>query len=380
TFFHVPIALRLTGSLDADALERTLGEIVRRHEALRTCFPAVDGIPVQRVQPASVFVVPVEALPTSAHDVDAGTAWLHERLAAEASASFDLENGPLIRARLFRVAADEHVVALTLHHIVSDGWSIGVLVREVVALYEAFSRGEASPLAELSVQYADYAHWQRTWLTGAVIDEQIGFWRTQLAGAPALLTLPTDRPRPAMQRHRGAVHRFDIDAATTAGLHALARQAQGTLFMTLATAFGVLLARHAGQEEVCIGTPIANRQQSQTEDLIGIFFNTLVLRQRVGAQESFDTLLARTRETTLNAYAHQDVPFEQLVEVLQPERSLGHTPLFQVVLALQNAPLGDMNLPGLRIDGVESRTDAETTSRFDLSLEIVEASDRLRAN
>uniref|UniRef100_UPI001641D0FB non-ribosomal peptide synthetase n=1 Tax=Burkholderia gladioli TaxID=28095 RepID=UPI001641D0FB len=380
TFFHVPIALRLTGRLDVDVVERTLTEIVRRHEALRTCFPAIDGVPVQRVQPAGPMPVPVEVLPEPAHGADGGAAWLHERLAVEAAAPFDLADGPLIRARLFRLAAGEHVIALTLHHIVSDGWSIGVLVREVAALYDAFSRGEASPLAELPVQYVDYAHWQRHWLAGPVLDGQIDYWRAQLAGAPALLTLPTDRPRPAVLRHRGAIHRFDIDTATTAGLHALAREAQGTLFMTLATAFGILLARHAGQDEVCIGTPIANRRQSQTEDLIGIFFNTLVLRQRIEARESFGTLLARTRETTLGAYAHQDVPFEQLVEVLQPQRSLGHTPLFQVVLALQNAPLEDMALPGLRIAGLESRPDAQATSRFDLSLEIVEAADGLNAS
>ncbi|WP_255581306.1 condensation domain-containing protein, partial [Caballeronia sp. dw_276] len=367
-FYNMPVAMRLTGVLDISALQRTLDEVVRRHEGLRTRFPMIDGIPVQEIMDAVPALLRIEDLSGLAEPMR--TTNLHELLSDEALEAFDLSAGPLMRARLFRLANDDHVVALTLHHIVSDGWSMGVLVREVVALYEAFSRDEPSPLSRLPVQYADYAHWQHAWLTGTVLDEQIAYWREQLAEAPALLTLPTDRPRPASQRHQGAVHRFAVSARTTQRLHGLARRAQGTLFMTLAAAFGLLLSRHAGQDDVCIGTPIANRRDKQTEDLIGFFVNTLVLRQQVHPGESFETLLGRMRETLLGAYAHQDVPFEQLVEVLQPQRSLGYSPLFQVMLILQNAPLKDAQLPGLKLSSVAGES---TTTKFDLSLNVEEA-------
>ncbi|WP_186032346.1 non-ribosomal peptide synthetase, partial [Burkholderia gladioli] len=236
----------------------------------------------------------------------------------------------------------------------------------------AFSRNEPSPLAELPLQYADYAHWQRAWLHGEVLERQLDYWQTQLSDAPALLSLPTDRPRPAVRRHRGAAHVFDVDAATVAGLEALARHAGGTLFMTLAAAFGVLLARHASQDDICIGTPIANRRHAQTEGLIGFFVNTLVLRQKVDGHASFASLLEQVRETTLGAYAHQDVPFEQLVEALQPQRSLGHTPLFQVMLALQNAPREALELPGLTLEPVQGEA---ATAKFDLTLNLSAGAD-----
>ncbi|WP_213781856.1 condensation domain-containing protein, partial [Caballeronia sp. dw_276] len=320
-FYNVPAAVRLHGVLDVAALHRTLNEVVRRHESLRTRFVTRDGVAVQEI--AAVLEVDLPVLDLSALDDDKRQQQLHAQLQTQATQPFDLSDGPLIRAALMRLGEADHVVTLTLHHIVSDGWSMGVLVHEVAALYEAFERGEASPLRALPVQYADYAHWQREWLSGAVLERQLDYWRGQLGDAPPLLTLPTDRPRPAVQRHRGAMHPFTIDAATTGGLHALARRARGTLFMALSAAFGVLLARHAGQDDICIGTPVANRRHAQTEALIGFFVNTLVLRQRIAGHETFETLLARTREVTLGAYAHQDVPFEQLVEVLRPQRSLG---------------------------------------------------------
>nr|WP_244103517.1 amino acid adenylation domain-containing protein [Burkholderia gladioli] len=373
-FYHIPVAVRLHGRLDVAALHRALDEVVHRHEALRTYFVAIDGVAAQAVSPHLAIALPMVDwsawAPARQHEA-LGTA-----LAQEAAAPFELSTGPLLRARLFRMSADEHVVALTVHHIVSDGWSMGVLVRELAALYEAFSHGAASPLAALPVQYADYAHWQRTWLSGDTLDRQLAYWDAQLAEVPALLTLPTDRPRPAVQRHHGAVHRFAIDPTITAGLHALARQAHGTLFMTLAAAFGLLLSRHAGQQDICIGTPIANRRQSQTEDLIGFFVNTLVLRQRIDARESFDTLLARTRETTLGAYAHQDVPFEQLVEMLQPQRSLGYSPVFQAMLILQNVPLESIALPGLELEPMAAAT---VSAKFDLTLEVEEADGAMQA-
>uniref|UniRef100_UPI001641065C MupA/Atu3671 family FMN-dependent luciferase-like monooxygenase n=2 Tax=Burkholderia gladioli TaxID=28095 RepID=UPI001641065C len=373
-FYNMPVAIRLTGALDIDALQRTLDEVVRRHEALRTRFPMVDGVPVQLIMDAAPVALRIEDL--TAYDAATRRAIVDQRLADEAEAPFDLSGGPVMRVRLFRLADDDHVVAMTLHHIVSDGWSMGVLIREVAGLYAAFSQGEPSPLPALPVQYVDYAHWQRAWLTGAVLEQQLDYWRVQLADAPALLTLPTDRPRPARQRHRGAAHYFSVDARTTAGLHELGRRAQGTLFMTLAAAFGIVLSRHAGQDDICIGTPIANRRESQTEDLIGFFVNTLVLRQRVHGHESFDTLLKRMRETLLGAYAHQDVPFEQLVEVLQPQRSLGYSPLFQVMLILQNTPLEPITLPGLSLEPIVSES---TTSKFDLSLNIDEVAGGLQA-
>uniref|UniRef100_UPI002103045A condensation domain-containing protein n=1 Tax=Caballeronia sp. dw_276 TaxID=2719795 RepID=UPI002103045A len=270
---------------------------------------------------------------------------------------------------------------LTLHHIVSDGWSTGVLVQEVGALYSAFVRGEASPLAPLPVQYADYAHWQRSWLTDEVLDTHVDYWKQQLSDAPALLTLPLDRPRPAVQGHRGATLEFAVDEQTTTALNALARREQGTLFMTLAAAFSVLLSRYSGQNDICIGTPIANRQHPEVEPLIGFFANTLVMRTRVAAHESFEALLRRARETTLGMYAHQDVPFELLVERLQPQRSLGYSPLFQVMLILQNTPLEELSLPGLSLRplGQTDQDGGGRAAKFDLTLDIAERDQRLFA-
>ncbi|WP_186032347.1 condensation domain-containing protein, partial [Burkholderia gladioli] len=372
TAYNIPAAVRLSGGLDAVALRRALNEVVCRHEVLRTHFATEDGEVVQRMRASVELDLPLLDLSALPDAVQRGR-WTAE-LARQAATSFDLSTGPLIRAALIRLAATEHIVSLTMHHIAADGWSAGVLVRELAALYRAFSRGEPSPLAPLPIQYADYAHWQRAWLAGDRLEQQLAYWREQLSDAPPLLSLPTDRPRPAMQRHRGATLDFAVDAATTAGLYALARRVQGTLFMPLAAVFGILLSRHASQDDICIGTPIANRRDTQTEDLIGMFVNMLVLRQRIVGHESFETLLARTRETTLGAYMHQDMPFEQLVEALRPQRSLGHSPLFQAMLVLQNTPPEDLDVPGLRFDPIESGT---TTARFDLTLNLDEVGGRL---
>ncbi|WP_213781832.1 non-ribosomal peptide synthetase, partial [Caballeronia sp. dw_276] len=373
--YHIPMAMRLHGSLDREALRLTLNEVVRRHEALRTHFITRDGVAMQEI--AAHLALDPAFVDLSAVSQAAQPTRLRVQLDEQAQAPFDLSTGPLIRATLIRLGDRDHVVSLVVHHIVSDGWSTGVLVREVAALYRAFAAGEASPLAPLPVQYADFAHWQRAWLTGAVLERQLDYWGEQLAGAPALLNLPTDRARPTVKRHRGRAHRFEIDAATTAGMHALSRRVNGTLFMTLAAGFGVLLSRHANEHDISIGTPIANRRDAQTESLIGFFVNTLVLRQQIDARESFESLLRRTRETTLGAYAHQDVPFEQLVEVLQPQRGLGHTPLFQVMLALQNAPLDVMRLPDLTLEPVAGE---DTGAKFDLTLNLEERGDVLDAS
>ena len=258
----------------------------------------------------------------------------------EGQEPFDLERGPLIRVKLVKIGAQEHVLFLTMHHIVSDGWSMGVLVRELGQLYEAFLKGEASPLKALPVQYADYAVWQRGWLQGEVLAEQMGYWREQLRGIPEIMELPTDRPRPAVQRQVGAVEGMAVDWGTLEGLKALSQREGATLFMVLMAAFKVLLYRYSGQRDIVVGTPIANRKRGELEGLIGFFVNTLALRTDLSGDPTFQELLKREREVALGAYGHQDIPFEQLVAELRPERNLGHSPIFQVMLALQNAPEG----------------------------------------
>ena len=368
--YNLPAALRLVGALDADALTRTLGEIVRRHEPLRTSFRLVDGAALQVIEPAIGFKIALTDLSALPHGER--EARVQSLAQDEARTPFDLAAGPLIRARLLRLATDEHVFLLTMHHIVSDGWSMGVLVREVAALYTAFVNGHASPLPELAIQYADFAHWQRQWLAGD--DRQLAFWKRQLDGAPAVLALPTDRPRPPMMRYRGARHSFAVPGAVTAALESVARQSQATLFMALHAAFNVLLARYSGQDDICIGTPIANRNRAETEPLIGVFINTLVLRTRVRQGDSFASLLGQVRESTLDAYEHQDLPFEHLVDAVVQERTMSHSPLFQVMLVLQNAPMGKLELPGLELRPVASYAAA---AKFDLTLTVIEGGDAL---
>ncbi|HEX7239342.1 MAG TPA: amino acid adenylation domain-containing protein, partial [Longimicrobiaceae bacterium] len=367
--YNIPAVLRLSGALDTAALERSLAEIVRRHEALRTVFASVGGRPVQVVVPASSVELPVE-------DVSADPGRVRLRAEEEARRPFDLAAGPLFRARLLRVADGEHALLLCMHHVVSDGWSLGVLFHEMSALYGAFAAGRESPLPELPVQYADYAVWQREWLTGETLDRQLAFWRERLAGAPAELELPTDRPRPAVQSHRGGAHPFTVPADVTRGLKALARAEGATLFMTLLAAWQTLLARYAGQDDVVVGTPVAGRTQPETEGLIGFFVNTLALRTDLSGAPSLRALLGRVREATLEAYAHQDLPFERLVDALGVARELGRDPVFQVVLVLQNAPGGAVELPGLelRLEGAETGT-----AKFDLTLAMGESGDGLEA-
>ncbi|HWW76901.1 MAG TPA: condensation domain-containing protein, partial [Pyrinomonadaceae bacterium] len=373
SIYNSPAAVRLSGSLNVDALRETLSEIVRRHEALRTTFVSVDGRPVQVIhppRPLNLPLVDLGALPAETRRAES------ERLAEEeARRPFDLEAGPLLRVMLLREGAEEHVVLFTTHHVVSDGWSMGVFIKEVVALYGAYVEGRPSPLPELEVQYADYAVWQRGWLDGAVLDEQVSYWRGQLEGAPSVLELPTDRPRGAMQRHRGGRHPFALSAETSAGLRELSRREGASLFMVLLAGWQLLLSRYSGQEDVVVGTPIANRNRAEVEPLIGFFVNTLALRARVAPGESFRELLAQVRETCLGAYAHQDLPFEKLVEELQPERSLSHTPLFQVTFSFQNMPSEPLVLPSLTLSPM--LPEAESV-KFDLSLFATEDGDVLR--
>ena len=361
--YSVPGALRLTGPLDVAALERTLEELVRRHESLRTTFVFRDGVPGQVVADATRPALPLDdlsALPPEEREAEA-----RRRVNDEARRPFDLVRGPLFRARLLRLAPEEHVLVLVMHHVVSDGWSLGVLFREVGALYAALAAGEEPRLPELPVQYADFAAWQRAWLGGGVLSGQLAYWRERLADAPAVLELPTDRPRRAVYRYVGAQETRLLPAALADRLRELSRREGATLFMTLLGAFQLLLTRYSGQEDLVVGTPIAGRTQAEVEGLIGFFINTLVLRTDLSGDPGFTELLARVRETTLGAYAHQDVPFERLVEELQPERSLSYTPLFQVMFALQNIPGLSFRLPGLTLDSVEVDTG---TNKFDLTL------------
>ncbi len=365
--YNMPGALRIEGPLDGAVLAHSLGEIVRRHEALRTVFAATEGAPVQVILPAEPFPLPVvdlAGLPERAREALAATL-----IREEAARPFDLAHGPLLRGLLLRLAARDHTVLLTLHHIAGDGWSLGLLVREVAALYPAFAAGRPSPLPELPVQYADYSLWQRSWLQGEVLEREIDWWRHQLAGLPPLLELPTDRSRPAVQSHKGATRPVRLPAEWARQAEEIARQEGATLFMVLLAGFQALLARISGQDDLAVGTPVAGRNRVETEGLIGFFVNTLVLRGGLAGTPTFGELLGRVRETALAAYLHQDVPFEKLVEELAPERNLAHAPVIQAMLVLQNAPFQSLEIPelSLRPAGVET-----ATAKLDLTLTLEE--------
>jgi amino acid adenylation domain-containing protein len=376
SFYNLPAMVRISGAtLDVSALEKSLREVTRRHEVLRTTFTIVAGQPVQVISPESNFTLPLidlSRLPSTQRDAEAQR---HAR--EEAQGAFDLSAGPLVRARLLRLSAEEHLLLLTMHHIVSDGWSMGVLVREVAALYSAYSRGEESPLEELTIQYGDYAEWQREWLKGEVLERQLSYWREQLAGAPPVLELPTDRPRPAVKTYNGAAVPLRLSRELSEGLAGLSRREGATPFMTLLAAFQLLLWRYSGQADISVGTPVANRTRGETEGLIGFFVNTLVLRTDLSGEPTFRELLGRVREAALGGYAHQDVPFEKLVEELGAERNLSVTPLFQVMFALQNTPLPEIKLENLELSLLEGERE---TAKFDISLSMWETAEGLEGS
>ncbi|WP_231566920.1 condensation domain-containing protein, partial [Pectobacterium betavasculorum] len=320
--YHVAGGLKLSGELDQEALRMALDRIVVRHEALRTRFVEMEGVPWQQIDEPAPFALAV-------HDLrgrPAASDELRQLADEEAAAPFDLQQGPPIRGRLIQLDEREQVLLVTMHHIVADGWSLGCFMRELGELYRAFSRQQPDPLAPLAIQYADYAAWQRRVVTTAPIQAQLAYWREQLRQTPPMLALPTDRPRPAVQNYAGGYIDFTLDAQLTSGLKALAARHGATLYMTLLAGWTLLLYRLSGQDDIVVGSPVAGRTRTELEPLIGFFVNTLALRNRVDGEASVGALLAQVKATTLAAQAHQDVPFEQLVEALNPTRSLSHNP------------------------------------------------------
>ncbi|MEM7582115.1 MAG: amino acid adenylation domain-containing protein [Acidobacteriota bacterium] len=367
--YNIPSALKLRGPLDVVALERALSEIVRRHEVLRTRFDQIDGRDVQVITPQISFQLPqVDLRRLSAADRNAE---LERQAVVEATRSFDLRRGPLFRAVLLPLAQHRHAAFVTMHHIVSDGWSGGVLVRELGALYEAFRSGQRSPLSPLAIQYADFAVWQRQQLSDEALEAQLEYWRQQLGGDLPILAMPTDRPRPAVQTFHGSMKSLAIPSAANRALQALAQREEATQFMVLLAAFGVLLKGYTGQDDVLVGNPTANRRYAEVEDLIGFFVNTRVLRSDLSGDPTFLELLRRVREVSLAADSHQDVPFERLVEELQPERDASRSPLFQVMLVQQTAPRRrPMAETGLTMEAMEVEGGA---AQFDLILIFAES-------
>ncbi|MGS0741011.1 amino acid adenylation domain-containing protein, partial [Glaciimonas sp. GG7] len=368
--YHIPVGLQLNGHLDRVALRQTLERLVFRHEALRTHFTEKDGHTVQHVTAADVSHFQLLEHDLRHHperDIE------RERIVAEEAVTpFDLVHGRLIRARLLQESATQHTLLITLHHIVSDGWSMGVLFNEMSALYNAYRQGQHDPLPALSVQYPDYAAWQRRWMCGAVLEQQTAYWRDALADAPSLLEVPTDHPRPSQQDYAGASIETTLDAALTHKLKVLSQRHGTTLHMTLLSSWAMLLGRLAGQDDVVIGTPTANRTQQEVEGLIGLFVNTLALRIRLPEQATVAMLLAQVKQQSLAAQQHQDIPFEQVVEHTQPVRSMAHSPLFQVMFAWENVAQGQLSLEGLTLTPVPL---AQVTAKFDLTLTLGESED-----
>ena len=373
--YNMAVALRLVGDLNIDALQQTLDAITERHEALRTVFRKVDGKPVQIVRAASpleLSIVDAKTWPRDKKEIK-----IQHYLNEQANRPFDLACDPLLRGTLLKLADDKHILLLVLHHIVSDGWSMGILTRDLNALYNAFSEGKPSPLSPLPIQYIDFASWQQQWLTGDRLETQLNYWQGELSGAPSLLDLPTDRPRPAVQGHRGARQDFQINQTITSGLTALSQQCGATLYMTLLAALSVLLFRYSGQEDIMIGSPIFNRNRQDIESIIGFFANTLVMRSRLQGNPRFAELLQRVKKTALGAYAHKDIPFEHLVSALKPERHQSYSLWFQVFFALQNIPSETLDWKGLSASRIQMETQV---TKFDLTWDVFEVDGELQGS
>jgi amino acid adenylation domain-containing protein/non-ribosomal peptide synthase protein (TIGR01720 family) len=371
--YNIPLALRMTGKLDEAALEKSLNYIAERHESMRTTFAVVDSQPVQVIHPQVKLIIPREDL--SHLDETEKEEVVLRKVSEEAQRPFDLTQKPLFRARLLVLSKEEAVALFTIHHIISDGWSMGVLVRELVQCYPAFAQSEKPELPALKIQYADFADWQRKRLQGKLYEEQLNYWREQMADAPSLLHLPADHPRPSLQTSSGATLSFVIADDVHRRLREIGKNREATLFMTLLAAFQILLHLYSGQDDICVGSPIANRTRAEIEGLIGFFVNTLVLRTDLSGNPTFGEVLRRVRETALGAYAHQDLPFETIVEALRPGRDLSHTPFFQTMFILQNASSQALELPDLTIEQIEAHSG---TATFDLTLMLSETPDGLQ--
>jgi amino acid adenylation domain-containing protein len=373
SLYHIPQVLQLQGDLNVEVLQQSLDAIVTHHEALRTNFIAQDGDAVQVIgEPRSVELKAINLKDCLENERDTT---IQRLLREEARRPFNLTSDLMLRGCLLVLSPQEHILLLVMHHIASDGWSAGILSEQLTTLYKTFLEGLPNPLPALPLQYADYSVWQRQWLTGTVLDKQLNYWKEQLAGATPVLELPTDRPRPPVLSYRGATHSFFLPKSLSTALSALSRKEGATLFMTLLAAFQTLLYRYSGQEDVLVGSPIAGRNRTEIEGLIGFFVNTLVLRADLSGNPTFQELLQRVRQVAMSAYVNQDLPFEKLVEELQPERSLSYNPLFQVIFALQNLPAQTVELPGLTIAPFKVNS---STSKFDLSLFFTETEQGLR--
>jgi hypothetical protein len=375
--YNLSVAVRLSGNLDIGVFERCFNEIIARHQVLRTTFARRDDQPVQIVATASIIALPVTDLGYIAAEEREAEA--HRIINEEARLSFDLEKGPLLRVKVLRLAPDEHVLLVVMHHIISDGWSMGVLVRELNLLYEAFSQGRESPLEKMSLQYADYAVWQRAQMTDAVLAEGMRYWRAQLAGAPEALALRTDRERPPEQSYRGASFSFVVDRQVIEILKALSREIGATLFMTLLAAVEVSLYRHTSQEDICIGTPVTGRHRRDLEALIGFFVNTVVLRVRLGGNPTFREIVGRAQKVLLDAQEHDDLPFEMVIEALRPKRVVGRTPFCQLMLgftASAGAGAGSeaTGVSGIRVEPFGTR---KGTAKTDIELNLFETNQGL---
>ncbi|WP_392534066.1 amino acid adenylation domain-containing protein [Nostoc sp. C117] len=378
--YNMPMVLQLHGNLNIDALHSSLAYLLNRHESLRMHFPTVAGHPqivIKNLDDIEVLTVLDSQnlkLGTAKKETLSHSPTLQHFIDAHVQEPFDLNTGPLFKAKLLQLEGQKYVLLINMHHIISDGWSMGVFVRELRQVYTAFTQGQTPNLAPLPIQYSDYANWQRNWLQGKVLETQIDYWKNQLQDTPPLLELPTDYPRPALQSYRGDRDRYSLSPDLTLAIKTLSQQQGASLFMTLLAAFSILLSRYSRQEDLCIGSPIANRTHSHTEGLIGFFVNTLILRNQIKPEQSFIEFLQQTSQTCLDAYSHQDIPFEYLVEQLQPERSLSHNPLFQVMLALENNESPDLSLPGLEIEWLPL---TYPFAKFDLALMVVESDNQL---
>ncbi|MBC1223946.1 amino acid adenylation domain-containing protein [Nostoc sp. UCD121] len=362
-FYNEGLQLRVAGVLNVEALEQSINKIICRHEILRTTFPAVDGKPLQIISPSLTINIPVLDLQGLEESE------VQQIVTKEARQPFDLSNGPLLRITLLRLGSESHVLVLIMHHIITDGWSMGIFIQELSNLYRAFTLDSPLLLPELPIQYADFAVWQRQWLTEEIQKQQLNYWKQQLTDAPPLLELPTDKPRPPVQTFCGATQEFQIDQNLSKQIKTFSQQSGATLFHTLLAAFVVLMFRYSGQDDICIGSPIANRNRREIESLIGFFVNTLVLRHQIKGNPSFNEFLSQVRQVATSAYTHQDIPFEQVVEALQPERSLSYNPLFQVVFVLENFLLDTLELPDVTLT---PQFVERGTSQFDLTLAVWE--------